>query len=716
MPDISISPETRRGILVVFLYALAVLAALSIFNLAGAFGEILDQGLTGLFGWDRVVLPIVLAVFATKILAPEKIQLRTTGSLGLVLLVLVSNGIIEIFTLQISPMDSPWYQGGGFLGLFFAAPLFSVMGFYAGTVVLLALAVVALLLTFNTSLHKIAGTTSIFAAPLRWFFNLFGSGGRAEPKIIGLEAEEAPGAEAEESFTSRAIEISVPKVDEALPTPVSAEPETLVKRPRQRIEVPLDLLTLRSGKPAAGDIQANIEKIRRTLERFGIPVEMSDVSVGPTVTQYTLRPAEGIKLSRITALSNDLALSLAAHPIRIEAPIPGKSLVGIEVPNSTVSLVPLREVLESPEFKNRKNALEIALGKDVSGRAWTANIGKMPHLLVAGATGSGKSVCLNTIIVSLLYQNGPDDLRFIMVDPKRVELQVYNGVPHLITPVITDIAKTVNALKWTIGEMERRFDLLSKAGFRDIGSYNAGSPEKLPYIVIVIDELADLMVAAAAEVESSIIRLAQMARAVGIHLVLATQRPSVDVITGLIKANITTRIAFAVASGTDSRTILDSLGAEKLLGRGDLLYTTADLSKPKRLQGCLVTDEEIRKVVDHVKGTGGPPNYINEVTERAKNGPGSSTVFSQDDSDPLLGEAEDTVLRAGKASASLLQRRLKVGYARAARLLDLLEEKGVIGPGDGAKPREILVSREGLDNLSGAGQGDEEEYDEREES
>jgi len=720
-PEFYVSPETRRGIGVVFLYAIAVLSALAIFGVAGSFGHLLDRGLTGLLGWDRVIFPIIVAVFATKILVPERIQLRTVGSLGLVLLALVVNGTIELCALQFVPETLPWSQGGGYLGLFFAAPLFSVMGFYAGLVVLVALMFVSLLLTFNTSLHHIAGSSSVFATPLRWFFGLFGSAPKSAPQIHGLEGKEDDGGETEDApeFESRAVEVHLPKpppppIDDGREPGPSAEPETLVKNPRRRIEVPLDLLTLKAGKPAAGDIQANIERIRRTLERFGIPVEMGDVSVGPTVTQYTLRPAEGIKLSRITGLGNDLAMSLAAHPIRIEAPIPGKSLVGIEVPNATISLVPLREVIESPEFRARKNTLEVALGKDVSGKSWTANIAKMPHMLVAGATGSGKSVCLNTIIISLLYQNGPDDLRFIMVDPKRVELQVYNGIPHLVTPVITDVPKTVNALKWTMGEMERRFDLLSKAGFRDIASYNAASPEKLPYLVLVIDELADLMVAAAAEVESSIIRLAQMARAVGIHLILATQRPSVDVITGLIKANITTRIAFSVASGTDSRTILDSLGAEKLLGRGDMLYTSADLSKPKRLQGCLVVDEEIRKVVDYVKDTSGPPNYLNEVTEKGKNGPGSSSVFDDSDSDSLLGEAQETVIRAGKASASLLQRRLKVGYARAARLLDLLEERGVIGPGDGAKPREILVSREGIDMLPDEGQEVPEEYDDQE--
>lgn len=705
--DISISPDAQRGILVVFLYAFAIVSVLAIFGAAGALGQVLDKGLVSLFGWDRIFLPALFIIFATKILFPEKIQLHAAAIIGIILFTLVGNGTIELLTREIAPTSLPWVSGGGFYGMILASSLYSLMGFWAALVMLIALLLVSLILIFNTSLYYLAMTTSFFGAPLRWLFGFFGHKKvETAPVIHGLSAEVSD-EEKPRKFDVKGVEAvaALPIKHRIFGGPdekseESSEPETLVKRPRQHVEVPLDLLLVRTGKPDAGDIEGRMERIRRTFEQFGIPVEMGDVSVGPTVTQFTLHPAEGIKLSRITGLSNDLAMALAAHPIRIEAPIPGKSLVGIEVPNETVSIVTIREVLESPEFHARKNTLEVGLGKDVSGKAWTANVTKMPHMLVAGATGSGKSVCLNTLIISLLYQNGPDDLRFIMVDPKRVELQVYNGIPHLITPVITDVPKTINALKWSIGEMERRFDLLSKAGFRDIASYNAASPEKLPYLVLVIDELADLMVSAGQEVEALIIRLAQMARAVGIHLILATQRPSVDVITGLIKANITTRIAFSVASGTDSRTILDSLGAEKLLGRGDMLFVNAELSKPKRIQGCLVTDDEIRKVVEYVKTTSGPPNYLNEVTERGKNAPGSSSVFSHDDDgDSLLIEAQDTIMRAGKASASLLQRRLKVGYSRAARLLDLLEERGVIGPGDGAKPREILITQEGVDML-----------------
>jgi S-DNA-T family DNA segregation ATPase FtsK/SpoIIIE len=477
------------------------------------------------------------------------------------------------------------------------------------------------------------------------------------------------------------------------------QPPLLELKPQRRRmvqELSLDLLEDRVGKPTSGDIQANQEKIQKTLQNFGIDVEMGTVNVGPTVTQYTLAPAEGVKLASITALSNDLALALAAHPIRIEAPIPGKSLVGIEVPNQAVATVGLKEILSSEAFKKRASNLTISVGKDVAGGAFVADIDRMPHLLIAGSTGSGKSVCINTIIVSLLYTNSPDDLKLILVDPKRVELTPYNDIPHLLTPVITDTTNTINALKWVVAEMDRRYLVLNQAAKRNLASYNQSAEDKLPYLLVVIDELADLMAVAAADVETAIIRLAQMARAVGIHLVVATQRPSVDVITGLIKANITSRIAFAVASGTDSRTILDTSGAEKLLGRGDCLFVSAELSKPKRLQGAFISDAEIERVTAALKQEA-QPDYNPEVV--VKRG-GSSVVggSSADDSDDeLLGEAKAEVVRAGKASASLLQRRLRVGYARAARLLDLLEERGIIGPGDGAKPRDVLVSRRDIE-------------------
>lgn len=684
----AVSPETRRDIGIVTLFALGGIALLAVAGLAGSLGRVLDTGLAAFFGLDRVVLPLMLLLFGVAAVRPEK-QLGSAGVLGVILLVGSGNGIIHLAQTG----------AGGWLGAVFAAPLTRATSELAATVILLALAVVSLLLALNTSLERLAAVRRI----LLWPFAVQKLFRRASSSNIenetGRSEHETPDSA---RWNVKSVEVAAPTAaataggDNAAP---SAQLSLTVagRRTHRKIELPLDLLNNRTTKPSAGDIDAARERIRKTFEHFGIIVDMGDISVGPTVTQYTLKPAEGIKLTRITGLANDLALALAAHPIRIEAPIPGKSLVGVEVPNQTVATVPLRTILEAREFRERKSSLTIALGKDVSGAPHVADLARMPHLLIAGATGSGKTVSLNSIIISLLYQNGPDDLKLLMVDPKRVELLSYNGIPHLIAPVITDIPKTVNALKWCIGEMERRFDVLSKSGHRDIGAYNRSKAEPLPYLVVLVDELADLMISAAPEVEPAIIRLAQMSRATGIHLVLATQRPSVDVITGLIKANITSRIAFAVASSTDSRTILDTAGAEKLLGRGDLLYTSAELSKPKRLQGALVSDDDIKRVVDYIKtATDAPPEYLTGVTERlAPDTAGSPTVWNTADAsaDELLGEAKETVLRAGKASASLLQRRLKVGYARAARLLDLLEEQGIIGPGDGAKPRAILIPR-----------------------
>ena len=402
----------------------------------------------------------------------------------------------------------------------------------------------------------------------------------------------------------------------------------------------------------------------------------------------------GVKVSQITTLSNDLALALAAHPIRIEAPIPGKSLVGIEVPNQKIALVTLKEILSSEDFKKRTSHLFIALGKDVAGAPQLADLEKMPHLLVAGATNSGKTVCLNSVIISLLYQNQPDELKFILIDPKQVEMTQYNNVPHLICPVITEVKETINALRWAVKEMEDRFKTLALAGKRNIDAYNQTARERMPYLIIVIDELADLMSIAANDIEPAIIRLAQKARAVGIHLIVATQRPSVNVITGLIKANITSRIAFSVAASTDSRTILDHAGAEKLLGRGDMLFISADLSKPKRIQGAYLSDQEIDKVVNYLKQTG-EPEYNDAVTQKQISVDSGVTGFIFDDSDDdLLEEAKDIILKSGKASASYLQRRLSIGYARAARILDLLEERGIVGHANGSKPRDVLIGRD----------------------
>ncbi len=691
-----INPDTKRGIVIIFLFALAGISILSLFNLAGGAGEHLDNTLSSFFGLGRFVIPIVFLALGYIILNGEKYELGASNYVGLFFLILSIESLLHLGFSYDDPFSfASLRSGGGYLGLILSYPLLISLGQVATILIIFAIFISSILLTFNTSLHTIAEKGN-FWKKIYQNIKLFFLG----MKFSGKAQEEAPAEEGNEpvkelpetpAATTPSFENkSVPSEAEAGLLPGGSP--IVVKTERKKIDLPLDLLDDQSEKPTSGDIKTQMNIIQKTLENFGIMVEMSDVSVGPTVTQYTLKPADGVKLSKITNLHNDLSLALAAHPIRIEAPIPGKSLVGIEVPNQKVAAVNLKEILRAQEFKQRKTNLTVALGKDVSGKVWVSDLGKMPHLLVAGSTGSGKSVCLNAVIISLLYQNSPDDLRLIMVDPKRVEFTVYNGIPHLLTPVITDTVKTVNALKWVIGEMDRRFELLSKHGKRDIGAFNSETGEKMPYLVLIIDELADLMAVAAAEVEAAIIRLAQMARAVGIHLILATQRPSVNIITGLIKANITTRIAFAVASNMDSRTILDTSGAEKLLGRGDMLYTCPDLGKPKRLQGALVRDHEIKKVIDCLKNEG-DPEYLEEVTQKPAFGisvPGLD--LGNDSDDELLSDAKEVIVQAGKASASLLQRRLKVGYARAARLLDLMEEQGIIGPSDGAKPRDILIA------------------------
>lgn len=714
-PDLSLDPETAHGILTVVIFAVATFILLATFDLAGKVGVSVDQALSHVLGWDRIALPFILFAIGIHELTPQKFPLKATNYVGFLLFFASLNPFIHTANADAVDLPEKLATLGGKLGSLLAEPMIALLGRFGAGTLFLALFVVSLLLIFNTSLRRVVQVLNVIfgylkrfllalLAPFKWLFAKQAS--LKEEKIRAQVTKQPPLAEKPLPPPVSAKRAEEDEGDEEEREEVPDREPPKPKRRQPKVEVPFELLTKRDQKPTSGDIQRNQYVIQRTLETFGIPVEMGDVAVGPTVTQFTLKPSEGIKLSRITALHNDLALALAAHPIRIEAPIPGKSLVGLEVPNQSVATVGMRELLESREWRDRRSNLCFTLGRDVTGKAWMADVGRMPHLLVAGATGSGKSVCLNTLIVSLLYANGPDDLKLILVDPKRVELQVYNGIPHLVTPVITDVDKTVNALKWTLREMDRRFDVLSKFGARDIESYNNRTQDKLPYIVVVVDELADLMVTAMSEVEGPIVRLAQMSRAVGIHLVLATQRPSVDVLTGLIKANIPARIAFAVASSTDSRTILDQMGAEKLIGRGDMLFQTSDMASPRRIQGSFVADDEIGRVVEYLKTKYEPAEYDPGVVE--SRGQGGETSFrngiDEGEGDPLLPEAKEEIIRAGKASASLLQRRLKVGYARAARILDLLEQEGFIGPGDGAKPREILKVEftKGMDQIPSA--------------
>ena len=492
---------------------------------------------------------------------------------------------------------------------------------------------------------------------------------------------------------------------------------------------PLSILGADRGRPGVGDIKANANIIKRTFQNFGIHLEMDEVSVGPTVTRYAVKPAEGVRLSKIVSLANNLELALAAHPVRIEAPIPGKSLVGIEVPNTTKAMVGLGGLLSAPEWSDSTKPLLAALGRDITGTPHYVNIAKMPHGVVAGATGSGKSVAIHALITSLLYRNGPNQLRFIMIDPKRVELTAYNGIPHLLTPVITDPKKTILSLKWAAKEMERRYNLLEAEHVRDIDSYHSSvyepakksraeeMPEALPFIVIVIDELADIMHSYPRELEASIVRLAQMSRAVGIHLVLSTQRPSVNVITGLIKANVPTRMALQVASQIDSRTILDGSGAETLLGAGDMLYLSSDMQKPVRIQTAFISEGEVKKVVSYIKSHNVGDLSSIDLGGSSTNGDHTDVIGlthgtgdDDDIDDDLYEDARVAVAEAGRASTSYLQRKLKIGYSRAARLMDVLEERGIIGPADGSKPREVLLRGSSPTSVASQSTKDEEEF------
>ncbi len=719
VPEINLDDKAKRSIIIVFLVVFGLVSLLGLFNLSGHFGLFTSKWLTLIFGFGKWLMPLLVLYWALIMIRNTKKPLSFTDYLGFFLL-FVSYQTLFHFFLEQSAWEISVAEGlgGGYIGLYLSQLFYYIFGFWGGVLVLIALLIIALVLVFNTSLDRLVGRESVFGKILRpfalFFQNLFSSSPEEEKdgqQLIAEAREEILGAWQKKEVPARMEKIETEEADsdEVVSPSMRHEGKKIQEKivwPKKsiKIDMPLELLNNKFSKAIGGDTEVNALKIKKTLEKFGIDVEMDETKVGPTVTQYTFRPAEGVKLSRITTLNNDLSLSLAAHPIRIEAPIPGKSLVGIEVPNKAKAIVGLREILEDENFKGRKNNLFVALGKDVAGTAWLYDLTKMPHLLVAGATNSGKSVCLNAIIVSLLYQNNPDDLRFIMVDPKRVELPTYNGIPHLLTPVITDVNKTINALKWCLNEMDRRYDILNKAGKRNIKSYNDESKEKMPYIVFIIDELADFMMTAGKDMEAAIIRLAQMSRAIGIHLILATQRPSVDVITGLIKANVPTRIAFSVASLVDSKTILDSSGAEKLLGQGDMLFMSAEFSKPKRIQGAFLSDEEINDVVNFIKDKSGPAEYLEGITDRQKVGGNAGVGLdgNRGDEDDLFEEAKEIIIKADKASTSMLQRRLSIGYGRAAKILDMLEEAGIIGPSNGAKPREVLISRDQYEAMGGS--------------
>jgi len=684
--------EGKRKICGVLTFILAIIVTLSFFNLAGFAGKLIFSILTSLIGRVVFLLPLILVLGGLIFFVTPYKKFLGGVIISSLFLILGTSGILESL--------GPGLKLGGLTG-YIAGPLLKFFGFWVtqiifGGVIIIGGLIFWYLLKQPAIRDRFSSETSL--APTEkektptFFRKIF------TPKFTVKEVEPSPTAVIAGRETKGIREPLLGLKTKPVGGGVEYQP------------LPVDLLEAERGMPSAGDTRINSAIIKKTLENFNIPVEMSEISIGPTVTQYALKPADGIKLSKITILSNDLALALASHPIRIEAPIPGKHLVGIEVPNRIRARVRLKDLIASSQSQNAPSNLTFALGKDVSGNPIYADLAKMPHLLVAGSTGTGKTIFLNSLILSLLYRNSPEILRFILIDPKRVEFPVYNDLPHLLCPVILDPQKTINALKWLILEMERRFDLLSEGRVRDIVGFNEmalrNEDEVMPYIILIIDELADLMAARGREVEVGIVRLAQMARAVGIHLVVATQRPSVEVITGLIKANITSRVTFQVASQVDSRTVLDMAGAEKLLGSGDLLFVSAEISKPKRIQGAYVSEKEVRRVVNYIKSKipGTRPsgaelkmeedalkNRLAEDLEKTLEGPEAEFEGFYGGEDPLYEEAKRVVIEARKASASLLQRRLRVGYARAARLIDMLEERGVVGPGEGAKPREIII-------------------------
>ncbi len=672
--DWSINPETVREVAAVFFVVVGLIALLALFGAAGSLGSWLNTLFRSLLGAVHGLVAIAFIGVGAVLWNPERFPLRWSLVGGLGLLFLALSAIVA--------------PAGGAIGNGIDRIIEQALGPVAANIFLFGLVIVSILLISNTSLRALAGRIVPTTG--------------TEPNVRDHSAGPAAGEARVSVFQAvrekiAAATTSAPVVNQKTSAPASAAPVVGLMRAQGDWEFPaLDLLELAKGKAKPGNVAKNVETIQKTLKDFNISVTMGDVNIGPTVTQYTLKPADGVKLAQITARNNDLALALAAPSIRIEAPIPGKSLVGIEVPNQVPAAVTLREVLETEDFKAVKSSLTLALGRNAAGDPLSVDLKKMPHLLIAGSTGSGKSIAINSLITGLLYQNTPRDLRMILVDPKRVEFTPYNDIPHLLAPVVTEPDKTINILKWSLVEMERRYKMLQEVGSRDIESYNGKHKDApLPYIVIVIDELADLMAQSAKEVEGAIVRLAQMARAVGMHLVVATQRPAVDVITGLIKANITTRMAFTVASQIDSRTIIDMAGAEKLLGKGDMLFVSPEYSssKPRRIQGCLITEKEIKSVTDFVKSLASP-QYEEEVVNFAPKGAGGAGGGDGEIDDDMYDDAKQTVIQAGKASASLLQRRLRIGYARAARLLDLLEDQGVIGPADGAKPRDVLVGME----------------------
>lgn len=755
--------KMNMDVKVILIILIGIITAILIYGNSGYMGNLLNEVFGGIFGLLKYVVPIVPFVWAVYLLSnyKENIMAKIVQITILMLcfsaimtLYQILNNVLEYNVSFSEVIDRAYHlgttnRGGGLIGILLAYPLSKLFEPIAALIIVIGIAVIVLVLLFklNPSEYMADFVNKKHEEKVeREEQNMK----RKKQSVIQADLGDEAYAKQETSRERKEREKEerrreALKVDEQLTInmmnneknnnksdgyiennlfkQVGEQKEDKTKEVLQLEHAlvvedehyeypPVELLSMNNKKVTRGSAKAlaeNAAKLQKTLFSFGVSAKVENVSVGPTITRYELKPAEGTRVSKIANLADDIALNLAAETIRIEAPIPGKQAVGIEVPNEKKEAVHLREVIESDEFENNKSKLSVALGKDVAGNTVIADIAKMPHVLIAGSTGSGKSVCINSIITSIIYNAKPSEVKLVMVDPKVVELSVYNGIPHLLIPVVTDPKKAAGALAWAVIEMDDRYNKFAQKGVRDLKGYNKAIEKenenaKLPQIVIIIDELADLMMVAAKDVEEAICRLAQKARAAGMHLVIATQRPSVDVITGLIKANVPSRIAFAVSSQVDSRTILDCSGAEKLLGKGDMLFYPVGSTKPQRVQGAFVSDDEVEKIVDFVKSNAGEVVYNNEIIETIENSNKSDKELleseaSENTCDPLLNEAIETVVETGQASTSFIQRKFKVGYARAGRIIDQMEERGIISGYQGSKPREVLMSKERWEEL-----------------
>lgn len=679
----------------ILLFVLALFLLLGGFGTGGPLPQNLFHVAYGTIGWAAYLLPVALVYWGVFKFTAEDHRIplsRLFGMLGV--MTFAAGWLFTAFAQKDPSYDNSFYGGhGGILGEFVGGVALRALDKFPASIMFLVFTTLAVFFSFGISPLVLLRIKDLFQREASDDTDLSDLKAKAESsgfklnEGVPVEHGKVPAGKARFSSLKNTAEKMAP-VENHVALTAPSDPNWQFPS--------VNLLDQKQDKADAGDVNGNAQTIRDTFANFNIDVEMEGANVGPRVTQYTMKPPTGVKLTKITALENNLALDLAAHAIRMEAPIPGKRAVGIEVPNVKAAIVRMSSILQSQEWNDIKGPLAFAIGKDIAGKPVVADLAKMPHLLVAGQTGSGKSVMINDILTSLLYRNSPSDLKLILVDPKQVELTPYNDIPHLLTPVINEPEKCISALKWAVAEMERRLRTMAEVGKRNIAEYNNLKKEEgMPYIVIVIDELADLMMMAARDVEALIVRLAQKARAAGIHLVLATQRPSVDVITGLIKANVPARIAFTVASQIDSRTIIDQMGAEKLLGMGDMLLLTSDMPKPKRIQGAFISDDETGKVTDFIRMQR-PPQYDDEIISQPVqlNGKGGvvADIGGSDGGDDMWQDAIRVVIEGRKASTSLLQRRLRIGYGRAARLIEEMEEQGIVGPADGARPREVLVS------------------------